>query len=186
MGSQESFGGQKTQEGEENCHYRMFLLRLGRGSLAEIESWPDQHITNAIQQLEDVTGAEKSAPILNDVLEHCKEKITTVEKQWGDAIRRSDDLVYDGDRGPDESQWCEFCKRAWEGTRSYTNEQIQNLGARVFLEVLARIGSRCEHFRNELGAQLDHLKDVQGMIVGGVGNLAQAVGGQTSGKFRKE
>ena len=46
----------------------------------------------------------------------------------------------------------------------------------VSQEVLARIRSSFEHFRNEAGAQMDHLKDVRGMIVGGVGNLEQTAG----------
>ena len=54
------------------------------------------------------------------------------------------------------------------------NEKIQNLGSTVSQEVLERLRSSCEHFRNEVRTQLDHLKDVQVMIVGGVENLEQA------------
>ena len=42
-------------------------------------------------------------------------------------------------------------------------------------ESLARLRSSRAHFRNEVGAQLDHLKDVRGMIFGAVGNVAKTV-----------
>ena len=61
------------------------------------------------------------------------------------------------------------------GVHNYMNEQIQHVGSNVSKAILAKLRSRCEQFRIEVGAQLDSLRGVQGVIVGGVGNLTQAV-----------
>ena len=70
-----------------------------RVQLAGIAGWPNQNIYNVIQQLEDAMGeeAERSVQILNDALEQCKQRITTVSNQGEDAIRRSGDFVDEGD-----------------------------------------------------------------------------------------
>ena len=143
--------------------------------LGEIERWQIQSISNTIQQLEDVKEADSVARILNGVLERCKKRITTVVNQGGDAIRLSGDFVDECDLRFNQTQRYNFRKKAYGGVNNYANEQIQHIGPNARRGILAKLRSSCEKFNNEVGAQLDSLRDVQGGIDGGVGNLAQTV-----------
>ena len=88
------------------------MLRHELGAqLSEIARWPNQNIANAIQQLEDAKQADSSVQILNDVVEKCKQRIPTVPNLGEDAIRRSGDFVAEGDRGLNQIQRYEFCKK---------------------------------------------------------------------------
>ena len=62
------------------------------------------------------------------------------------------------------------------GIHNYANEQIQHIDSNVSQEILAKLRSSCEQFRNEVGAQLDSLRDVQGVNIGGVENMTREVG----------
>ena len=61
------------------------------------------------------------------------------------------------------------------GIHNYLNGQIQFIGSKVSLEILEKLRNSCEQFRNEIGAQLNSLKEAKGEIVSGVETTAQAV-----------
>ena len=61
------------------------------------------------------------------------------------------------------------------GIQNYTNEQTKHIGAYVSRAIVSNLRSSFEQFRNA-GAQLDSLRVVRGVIVVGVGNLAQTIG----------
>ena len=107
------------------------------------------------------------------MLEQCKQRITTVENQGGDAVRRSGDLVDGGDMGLNQTQWYEFCNQVRGGIHNHMTGQIQHIVSRASHEILEKVRSSGDQFRNEAGAPLGFLRGVQGGIVGGVGNLAQ-------------
>ena len=48
--------------------------------------------------------------ILNDVIEQCKNRITTVENQGEEAIGLRGDYVDDCDRGNNQTRWFNFRK----------------------------------------------------------------------------
>ena len=124
--------------------------------MSEIAIWPNQNKSNAIQQVGDLAVADRSVQILNGALEQCKQRISTVDNQGGDAIRRSGDFVDEGDRGPIQTQLYEFCKKVWR-IRNYTNGEIQHIGSRASRGILEKVRSRRDKFANEVGAQLDLL-----------------------------
>ena len=62
------------------------------------------------------------------------------------------------------------------GIHNYANEQIQHIDSNVSQEILAKLRSSCEQFRNDAVVKLDSLRGVQGVVSVGVGNLTQAVG----------
>ena len=55
------------------------------------------------------------------------------------------------------------------------DEQIQSLGPYVRQDVADKLNRSCEFFREVLGFQLDRIKDVQGNMIHGMQNLANAV-----------
>ena len=55
------------------------------------------------------------------------------------------------------------------------DEEIQSLGPYVRQDVVDRLNSSCEISREELGCQLNWIKDVRGNMIQGVQNLAHAV-----------
>ena len=57
-------------------------------------------------------------------------------------------------------------------------EQIQDIGQNVHLDVLAKLNLSCELFRNELGAQLNWLRDIHWQLADGVNRLENAVGSE--------
>ena len=150
-----------------------YILRQGDGSkLSEISRLPTIHIRNAIKQLKDAKEAGGSFRILNNALEGCKIKITTLPNQGDEEIRRCGDFADEYGRGLKQSQRREFRKQVWEGILNYMAEEIQHLVPMASQEALDELRFSCEHFRNEAGAQLNQLKDVKGKIVG-VANLAK-------------
>ena len=66
--------------------------------MGEIEFWPSRSISNTVQQLGDAKEEDSVVQILNDVLEQCKKRITTVEYKGEGAMRLSGDLVDESDR----------------------------------------------------------------------------------------
>ena len=101
------------------------------------------------------------------MLEQCKQRITTVENQGGDAVRRSGDLVDGGDMGLNQTQWYEFCNQVRGGIHNHMTGQIQHIVSRASHEILEKVRSSGDQFRNEAGAQVDLLRGAQGSIVGG-------------------
>ena len=59
--------------------------------------------------------------------------------------------------------------------RNYIDGEIQCLGSVVSREVLESLRLSFVHFRDEIGTQLNHIRNAQGKIVGGGRNLAKAV-----------
>ena len=66
----------------------------------------------------------------------------------------------------------------WGDVYYQITEQIQSLGPYVHQDVSARLNRSFEIFREELGTQLDWLKDVHGNIVQRMKNFANAVDAQ--------
>ena len=95
--------------------------------------------------------ADSVVQILNDLLEQRKNRITTVSNKGEGAIRTSGDFVDERDRGNNQTRWLNFCKAARGRIRNYMNEQIQLAGSKVSQEILAKLRTRCEQFRNEVG-----------------------------------
>ena len=67
------------------------------------------------------------------------------------------------------------CGGGW-GVHNHMAEQIQVPWPNVHQEVLAKLNMGCELFRNELGSQLNWLRDMQGQLADGVNHLANALG----------
>ena len=63
-------------------------------------------------------------------------------------------------------------------------EKMQCLWSRARHAVLAKLNLRCELFRDEVGTQLNCLKDVQGQLDGG-DLIGTSCGYRTNRKFRK-
>ena len=126
---------------------------------------PNIHICNAIQQLQAVKEAASSVQILNNAIEWCKLKITTVANQRGEEVRRCGDFSAEYGRESQRSQRYAFCKQVWGWVHNHMADKIQHIGLRAGQEVIEGLRFSCEHFRNEVGAQLNQLKDVQGTIV---------------------
>ena len=73
--------------------------------LGEIERWQIQSISNTIQQLNAAEEADIVVQILNDVIEQCKKRITTLENQGEGAIRLCVDFVDESERRDNQTRW---------------------------------------------------------------------------------
>ena len=153
--------------------------------MSEIARWQNQSISNAIQQLGTAKEADRVVQILNDALERCKKRFTTVENQGGCAIRLSGDFVDEDDRGFNRTHRFNFYKTVCGRIHNYANAHIRHIGPSVSQEITAELRARRGKFRNEAGAQLDSLRYVHGGG-GGRGELGAYIWEQITGKLRKK
>ena len=80
----------------------------------------------------------------------------------GEEIRKCDDFVGEYGRGAIRSQRYDFCRQVWGGVHSYMADQIQFLGQRAHRDVLDKMNLSFELCIDEVGTQLNSLRDVQG------------------------
>ena len=66
------------------------------------------------------------------------------------------------ERGLKKGGMREFSRQLWGGVRNYMAEQIQCPGPWASQEVLESLSLSREHFRDEIGTKLNHLRGVQG------------------------
>ena len=107
-----------------------------------------------------------------NVIDERNRRMTTVARQGNEELQRCGDV---NDRGRWINQWYESCKHVWGGIRKQMAEAIQILGPHVHQDVLTRLNKDCGSFRGELETQLCWARDVQGDIVQGAQQFAQAV-----------
>ena len=88
-------------------------------------------------------------------------------------IRTSGDFVDERDRVGNQTRRFKFRKEEWGPIHKYMNGRIKEIGSKVSLEMEGGIGESYEHLGHEAGSQMSSLRDVQGDIVSGVGNMAQ-------------
>ena len=79
------------------------IQRKFRVALGNTVSWYVRNISNAIQKLGDAEEADSAVQILNEVLDQCENRFTTVPTQGEDAIRMIVDFVDECDRGHNQT-----------------------------------------------------------------------------------
>ena len=100
--------------------------------MSEIARRQNRNIPNATQQLGAVKEEDRSDQIPNDAIEQCRQRIATVENKGGGAIRMSGDFLEGRGRSFGQTQWYNFCKKAWgERTTTRTNKSNTSVQARV-------------------------------------------------------
>ena len=90
-------------------------------------------------------------------------------------LRTSGDFADECDRMSNHTRWVNFCKTVWGPIQRHLGDQFKVIGTRLSQETVEILRESCGKFGNEMGSRMS-LKDVQGGIISGVGNMAQHVG----------
>ena len=85
------------------------------------------------------------------------------------------DFVDEGGRMSNQTRWFNSRKEVWWSIHKYMNGAIKVIGSMLSREMMGKLRQSCELFGNEMSNRMSPLKDVQGAIFFGVGNMAQAV-----------
>ena len=145
------------------------------GMIDELPAWLNANIVSAVQKLKEASRGTShgvdNVQILLNVIDERKLQLATSAKQGEEKLKRRTVM---GDRARGPRQWYEFRKQVW-GMYYQIADQVQSLGPDVHQDVVARLNSSCGIFREELGSQLNWIKDVQENMLHGMENLANAV-----------
>ena len=76
--------------------------------MRQIKLRPNQHISNAVQQLRDAAKVDGSGQILLGMINDYKNKFAAAARRENEELQRCEDFVDEDDRGARKMQWYDF------------------------------------------------------------------------------